>query len=346
MEHRILGGTGIRVSAHCLGSMMFGGWGNDDPDDCVRIIHRALDAGINFVDTADVYSEGASEEIVGRALRGRRDDVVLATKVHGQMGPGANQRGNSRVWIVRELEASLRRLGTDHVDLYQLHRPDPAVALEDLVETMTGLVRQGKIRHWGTSANPAHMLVETRWAAKRGGLIPPSTEQCSYSVFVRSPERDVFDVTQRHRMGVLAYSPLAGGWLAGRYRRGEAAPEDSRMERSKRWGRRMQERFDLSRPETQRRFDLVERLEIVAEKAGVPLAHLAVAFTLSHPAVTSAIIGPRTMAQLEDLVAGADVRLDADTLDAIDAIVAPGTLVDEADRGWEPPWMEPGARRQ
>ena len=346
MEYRVLGGTGVRVSSLCLGAMMFGPIGNDDRDDCVRIIHRALDGGINFVDTADVYSNGVSEEIVGAALRGRRDDVVLATKLHGSMGRDPNQRGNSRRWIVRELEASLRRLGTDHVDLYQLHRPDPSTDLEETLEAMTDMVRAGKVRYVGTSAFPAWQLVEAQTLADRRSLIRPRCEQCSYSILMRAAERDVFPVAQRYGIGVIVYSPLAGGWLTGKYRRDDEAPADSRMARSRSTAGRFGTRFDPGRPETQRRFELVDALRPIAEKAGAHLAHMATAFTLAHPAVTASIVGPRTMDHLEDLLSGADVRLDEDTLDAIDDVVAPGTLIDEADRGWDPPWMAAAARRR
>jgi aryl-alcohol dehydrogenase-like predicted oxidoreductase len=346
MEYRVLGGTGVRVSAYCLGAMMFGPIGNDDEDDCVRIIHRALDGGINFIDTADVYSRGRSEEIVGRALQGRRDDVVLATKVHGSMGDDQNARGNSRRWIMRAVDSSLRRLGTDHVDLYQLHRPDPATDLEVTLEAMSDLVWSGKVRAVGTSAFPAWQLVEAQWLADDRNLVRPRCEQCSYSILVRSAERDVFMVAMKYDIGVLVYSPLAAGWLTGKYSRDAEPPEESRMRRARALGGRFSDRFDPSRPEVQRRFDVVDRLEAVADKAGLSLTRLSAAFTLAHPAVTSAIIGPRTMDQLEDLLAGADVRLDADALDAIDDVVAPGTLVDEADRGWDPPWMEPAARRR
>lgn len=346
MELRVLGGTGIRVSTYCLGAMMFGPMGNDDRDDCVRIIHRALDSGINFVDTADVYSRGVSEEIVGRALRGRRDGVVLATKVHGAMGDDPNARGNSRRWIMREVEASLRRLDTDHIDLYQLHRPDPDTELEETLAAMSDLVRQGKVRAVGTSAFPAWQLVDAQWIAERRALVRPRSEQCSYSILMRVAERDVFPVARRYGIGVIVYSPLAGGWLAGKYRRDEDPPEGSRMARARRTGGRFAFRFDTSRPETQRRFDVVEELQRIADKSGHSLTHLATAFTLAHPAVTSAIVGPRTMEQLEDLLAGAEASLDDDTLDAIDQVVAPGTLIDEADRGWDPPWMTAAGRRR
>jgi aryl-alcohol dehydrogenase-like predicted oxidoreductase len=347
MEYRTLGATGVRVSTHCLGAMMFGQWGNTDVDECVRIIHAALDGGINFVDTADVYSAGQSEEIVGRALKGRRDEVVLATKVHGEMGRGQNERGNSRVWIAREVDNSLRRLGTDHIDLYQIHRPEAETDVEETLGALTDLQRQGKIRYFGSSTFPGWQLVEAHWTAERRGVSRFRTEQPPYSIFVRWIEHDVLPVAERYGMGVLVWSPLCRGWLTGRYRRSEFdRSPDARATRGRERGSGIAAQFDESRPENQRKLDLVEELAKVAAGAGVSMAHLAIAFTLAHPAVTSAIIGPRTMEQLTDLLAGADVRLDGPTLDAIDAIVPPGTLVDENDRGYEPWWFDAAARRR
>jgi aryl-alcohol dehydrogenase-like predicted oxidoreductase len=324
--------------------MMFGPWGNTDEDECVRIIHRALDGGINFVDTADVYGEGRSEEIVGRALRGRRDDVVLATKVHGSMGKGQNERGNSRLWIMREVEASLRRLQTDHIDLYQLHRPDPDTHIEETLGALSDLVRQGKVRYLGSSTFPAWQIVEAHSVSERRGLERFACEQPPYSIFARHVELGVFPVALRYDMGVIVWSPLAGGWLSGKYRRGEEPPADSRAVRFRH--RPVAPRYDLSRPGNQRKLDLVEELSRVADKAGLSLTHLALGFSRAHPAVTSAIIGPRTMAHLEDLMGGADAVLDVEALDAIDEIVPPGTVVEDADRGWTAPWMEPQARRR
>jgi aryl-alcohol dehydrogenase-like predicted oxidoreductase len=347
MEYRTLGSTGVRVSTHCLGAMMFGEWGNTDVDECVRIVHAALDGGINVVDTADVYSRGQSEEIVGRALRGRRDEVILATKVHGEMGPGQNERGNSRVWIAREIENSLRRLGTDHIDLYQIHRPEAETDVEETLGALTDLQRQGKVRYFGSSTFPGWQIVEAQWAAERRGLSRFRTEQPPYSIFVRHVEHDVLPVAQRYGMGVLVWSPLCRGWLTGRYRREafDRSP-DARASRGRARGGPVAAQFDESRPENQRKLDLVENLLKVAAEAGISLTHMAIAFTLAHPAVTSAIIGPRTLPQLEDLLRGADVRLDGATLDAIDAIVPPGTLVDENDRGFAPWWFDPAARRR
>jgi aryl-alcohol dehydrogenase-like predicted oxidoreductase len=347
MEVRTLGSTGVHVSTHCLGAMMFGAWGNTDVDECVRIIHAALDAGVNFVDTADVYSAGGSEEIVGRALKGRRDDVVLATKVHGDMGEGANQHGNSRVWIAREVENSLRRLGTDHIDLYQIHRPEPDTDIEETLGALTDLQRQGKIRYFGSSTFPGWQMVEAQWTAERRGLSRFRSEQPPYSIFVRQIEQDVLPVAQRSGMGVLVWSPLCRGWLTGRYRRdGFDESPQARATRGRERGESIAAQFDRSRPENQRKLDLVESLAKIAADAGISMTHMAIAFTLAHPAVTSAIIGPRTMEQLQDMLSGADVRLDEGTLDAIDALVPPGTLVDENDRGFTPWWFEPTARRR
>ena len=340
MEYRTLGGTGLPVSTHCLGAMMFGAWGNTDHEECVRIIHAALDGGINFVDTADVYSQGESEEIVHKALKGKRDDVVLATKAHGQMGQGRLRQGNSRAWIMHAVEDSLRRLGTDHIDLYQIHRPEAGTDVEETLGALTDLQRQGKIRYFGSSTFPGWQMVEAQWVAERRGLSRFRTEQPPYSIFVRQIELDVLPVAERYGMGVLVWSPLCRGWLTGRYRREEfdRSPE-SRATRNRERGEALAAQFDESRPEIQRKLDLVEDLEKLASNAGISMTHMAIAFTLAHRAVTSAIIGPRTMEQLDDLLAGAEVRLDDDTLDAIDQLVAPGTLVDENDRGFSPWWL-------
>jgi aryl-alcohol dehydrogenase-like predicted oxidoreductase len=339
MEFRTLGRTGVKVSPLCLGAMMFGAWGNRDHDDSIRIIHRALDAGINFVDTADVYSEGESEEIVGRALSGRRDSVVLATKVHGKMGEDPNQQGNSRRWIMREVESSLRRLKTDWIDLYQIHRPDPTADVDETLGALDDLVTQGKIRYAGSSTFPAADIVEAQMCARDRGLARFVTEQPPYSLLVRGIEADVLPVCQRHRMGVLTWSPLAGGWLSGKWRKGSAQPGSTRAER-------IPQRYDLSLPENQRKLDAADALATLAEERGMSLIHLALAFVINHPAVTSAIIGPRTMEQLESQLGAADVHLDAAALDRIDAIVPPGTTIAPGDAGWQNPALAPAARRR
>ena len=221
MELRTLGRTGVKVSPLCLGAMMFGAWGETDHDECIRIIHRALDAGINFIDTADVYSRGESERIVGKALAGgRRDHVVLATKVHGKMGDDPNQFGNTRRWITHEVENSLQRLGTDWIDLYQIHRPEPDTDIDETLGALTDLVRAGKIRSIGSSTFPPSAIVEAQWAAERRNRERFVCEQPPYSMLVRGIEADVLPTCARYGMGVLSWSPLAGGWLSGRYRLG------------------------------------------------------------------------------------------------------------------------------
>src|SRR5881628_1177393 len=272
MELRTLGRTGVKVSPLCLGAMMFGAWGNEDHDESVRIIHRALDAGINFIDTADVYSRGESEEIVGKALEGgRREKVVLATKVHGRMGDDPNQYGNSRRWIVQEVENSLRRLKTDWIDLYQIHGPEPETDIEETLGALTDLVRQGKVRYLGSSTFPAFHIVESPWTSERRGLERFACEQPPYSIFVRHIEWDVLPVCQRYGMGVIVWSPLAGGWLSGKYRRGEEVPADSRARRYAERGSPIAARYDVNRAENQRKLDLVEDLANVADKAGISL---------------------------------------------------------------------------
>ena len=336
MKMHNLGSTGVRVSEHCLGAMMFGKMGNPDHDECVRIVHRALDAGVNFIDTADVYSGGESEEIVGKAISGRRDDIVLATKVHAQMGRDPNMQGNSRRWIQREVENSLRRLGTDWIDLYQVHRPDEAADVDDTLGALSDLVHQGKIRYAGSSMFPAEYIVEAQWVAERRGRERFRCEQPPYSILVREVERSVLPTCQRYGMGVIPWSPLAGGYLAGRYRKGAELPPDSRMAR--RFGSQFED--ERQRAVHEQRVDAVEELLKVTADAGITITHLAIAFVLEHPAVTSAIIGPRTMEQLDDLLAGVDVTLTDEILDRIDEIVPPGTDVGTLDMAYRPPAIQ------
>jgi aryl-alcohol dehydrogenase-like predicted oxidoreductase len=328
MKRRILGSTGISVSEFTLGTMMLGAWGNTDHDDCTRIVHRALDAGINFVDTADVYAQGESEQIVGRALRGRREDVVLATKFFNPMGPDANQGGNSRRWIMRAVEDSLRRLGTDHIDLYQIHRPDPATDIDETLGALSDLVRAGKIRAFGTSTFPAELIVEAQWTAERRGHLKPRTEQPPYSILARGIEAAVLPTAQRYGMGVLTWGPLGAGWLSGR-----------RLEDSSRASRETA-KFDPSLPDNARKIAVVRELTELAGQTGLPLPRLATAFVRAHPAVTSVIIGPRTMAQLEDSLAGMDDVLDEDVLDRIDEIVPPGADLNRSDAYYVPLALE------
>jgi aryl-alcohol dehydrogenase-like predicted oxidoreductase len=330
MELRAFGRTGVEVSPFCLGAMMFGAWGNPDHDESIRIIHRALDAGVNFVDTADVYSQGESEEIVGKALKGRRDSVVIATKFHGQMGDGANRSGNSRRWIFQEVDASLRRLQTDWIDVYQVHRPEEDTDVDETLGALTDLVRQGKIRYLGSSTFPAWQIVEAQWVAERRGRERFVCEQPPYSMLVRGIENDVLPVCARYGMAVIPWSPLAGGWLSGRWRKGQEPPQSTRSDR-------IPARYDLSRPENQAKLEAADALARLAEDAGLSLIHLALAFVINHPAVTSAIIGPRTMEQLESQLGALDVRLSPDVLDRIDEIVPPGKNFSRADAGWTPP---------
>jgi aryl-alcohol dehydrogenase-like predicted oxidoreductase len=340
MEHRILGRTGASVSKLCLGAMMFGAWGNPDHDESIRIVHAALDAGVNFIDTADVYAQGESEAIVGKALAGgRRDDVILATKFHMPMGEDPNQQGASRRWIIREVEDSLRRLKTDWIDLYQVHRPRTDTDIEETLGALSGLVHQGKVRYIGASTFPASQIVEAQWVARDRHLERFVTEQPPYSMLVREIEADVLPTCLRHSMGVLSYSPLAGGWLSGRWRKDLGQQSSSRASR-------LPERFDVSQPGNQRKLDAVEQLALLAEETGITLIELAIAFVLRHPAITSAIIGPRTMEHLESQLPAASVELEERVLDRIDEIVAPGTTVNPVDNSFQNPSLETIALRR
>src|SRR2546421_883176 len=284
MEMRPLGRTGVKVSPLCLGAMMFGAWGNTDHDDCIRIIHRALDGGINFIDTADVYARGESEEIVGKALAGgRRDHAVLATKVHGTMGDDPNEFGNSRRWITQEVDNSLRRLGTDWIDLYQIHRPEFDTDIDETLGALTDLVRAGKIRYFGSSTVPASMIVEAQWVAERRGRERFVCEQPPYSILTRGVENDVLPTCRRYGMGVIPWSPLGGGWLTGRYRKGGEVPVSRRAQM-------LPQRYDMSPPGHQRKLDAADALAQLAEKAGITLIQLALAFVTNHPAGPAAVI--------------------------------------------------------
>jgi aryl-alcohol dehydrogenase-like predicted oxidoreductase len=334
MQYRTLGRTGIKVTPYCLGAMMFGGIANADHDDCVRIIHKALDSGINFVDTADRYSAGESEEIVGKALKGRRDRIVLATKVHGPMSDDPNQQGNSRRWIMQAVEASLRRLQTDHIDLYQIHRPAPDTDIEETISALTDLMRAGKVRAIGSSTFPASEIVEAQWVAERRGLVRFRAEQPPYSILDRGIEREVLPACERYGMGVMVWSPLSKGLLTGRYRKGQPLPDSLRV------------KFLRKQMSDEHRLDAVEQLIVVAREAGMPLTHMAMAFAVAHPGVTSAILGPRTMEQLDDLLAGAAVVLTDDLLDAIDQVVPPGADVGIDAANYVPPSLSQTSLRR
>ena len=340
MTYRELGTTGVSVSPLCLGAMMFGAWGETDHDECIRIIHRALDAGVNFIDTADVYARGESEEIVGKALAGRRDEVVLATKVHGRMhDTDPNQFGNSRRWIIREVENSLKRLQTDYIDLYQIHRPEPDTHIDETLGALSDLIHQGKIRYAGSSTFPASAIVEAQWVARDRGRERFVCEQPPYSMLIRAIETDVLPTCKRYGMGVIPWSPLAGGWLSGKWRKGA---EDLTSRRSA----MIPSRYDLSIPGNQRKLEAADALAQLADETGIPLIHMAIAFVIRHQAVTAAIIGPRTMDHLESQLGAADVVLSDEVLDRIDAIVPPGTTVNPSDTGWDNPSLEPAARRR
>ena len=342
MEYRTFGGTGVQVSKLCLGAMMFGPMGNTDHAECVQIVHRALDAGINFIDTADAYSRGESEQILAKALKGKRDDVVLATKCFIPMGSDPNHGGGSRRWILRAVEDSLRRLETDTIDLYQLHRRDYRAELEEPLSALSDLQRAGKIRVLGMSATPPNVLMEAYAVSERRGLARVRGEQCLYSAMSRGVEEFVLPTCQQLGIGVLTYAPLNGGWLSGKYQRGAPPPAGSRatgmLGRGGRW--------DEARPEVARKHEVVGALSALAAEAGLPLTHLATAFAAEHPAVSSVIIGPRTLAQLEDSLAAADVRLTTDVLDRVDQIVPPGESLDRRDTAIGNPALDDPARRR
>ena len=339
MRYRTLGRTGIKVSPYALGAMMFGAVGNPDHDDSIKIIHKALDAGINVIDTADMYSGGESEEMVGKAIAGRRDDIVLATKAGMPMGDERDHQGSSRRWLVTELDNSLRRLGVDHVDLYQIHRWDPSTSDEETLSALTDLQRAGKIRYFGSSTFPAYRIVQAEWAARQNHLSRYVTEQPAYSILQRGIETHVLPVTEQYGLGVLVWSPLASGWLSGAIREGR----DITTSRST----FMPQLFDTTIPSNRARLDAVEQLAKVADEAGLTMIQLALGFVTAHPAVTSALIGPRTLDHLHSQLAAADTVLSADVLDAIDAIVAPGTDLAAHEKFDTPPaLLDPALRRR
>ncbi len=339
MQYRTLGRTGVHVSSLALGAMNFGRIGDTTVAEATAIVDAALDAGINLIDTADVYSGGQSEEMVGKAIAGRRDDVVLATKATLPMGDERNRRGGSRRWLVTALDDSLRRLGVDHVDLYQMHRWDPATSDEETLSALTDLQRAGKIRYAGSSTFPAHRIVQAQWAARAGHLSRYVTEQPNYSILQRGVEAHVLPVTQEYGMGVLAWSPLASGWLSGAIRAG-------REINTNRSGF-MQQRYDLGIPANRAKLDAVEQLAAIADEAGLTLIQLALGFVTAHPGVTSAIIGPRTLDHLRSQLTAADTVLSADVLDAIDAVVAPGVDLAAHEKNDTPPaLLDPALRRR
>jgi aryl-alcohol dehydrogenase-like predicted oxidoreductase len=337
MRYKMLGKTGIRVSRLCLGAMSFGKWGNADHDDCVRLIHQALEGGINFIDTSDVYSFGESEEILAKALKGRRDDVIIASKFNHPMTPGHATGGGSRRWIMRAVEDSLRRLQTDYIDVYLQHALDPQTDLDETLGALSDLVRQGKLRVIGSSNYPVEAIVECQWLAERRCAVRMMCNQAPYSMLVRFNERDVLPVCEKYGMGVMVWSPLAGGWLGGGIARNKDRPKIAAF--------RDPGRYDLDAPVNQAKLDATERLTALADAAGLPLSHMAMAFVAEHPAVTSSIIGISSERHLIDALASADLSLDKAVLDAIDEIVQPGCNTNESDRGWVPLSLSPETRR-
>ncbi|MCA2207525.1 aldo/keto reductase [Nocardia rosealba] len=329
MQYRTLGRTGVQVSTLALGAMNFGRIGNTGQDEATAIIGAAIEAGINLIDTADAYSDGRSEEMVGKAIAGRRDDLVIATKAYLPMGGDPNRRGSSRRWLVTALEDSLRRLDVDHVDLYQIHRWDPNTSDEETLSALTDLQRAGKIRYFGSSTFPAYRIVQAQWSAREHHLSRYVTEQPCYSILQRGIESHVLPVTEEYGLGVLAWSPLASGWLSGAIRAGrEITTNRSGF---------MPHRFDLDVPANRAKLEAVEQLAKVADRAGLTMIQLALGFVTAHRAVTSAIIGPRTMEHLHSQLAAADTVLPAEVLDEIDEIVSPGVDLAAEEKYDTPP---------
>jgi aryl-alcohol dehydrogenase-like predicted oxidoreductase len=344
MDYRPLGRTGVQVSQLCLGAMMLGAAGNPDHDDAIQIIHRALDAGINFVDTADAYSHGESERIVGKALAGaRRENVVLATKVGLPFDNDPNHRGASRRWITEAVEGSLRRLQTDWIDLYQIHVLDPSTDIDETLGVLSDLVHAGKIRAFGASNVPASGIAEAQWTAERRGHGRFRTEQPPYSMLVRAIEFDVLPTCRRHGIGVMTYSPLAGGWLSGKYRKGEVVSGPGSATR----GQLFPGVYDSANPANAAKLDAADALGALADEAGITLIQMAIAFATRHPAVTSAIIGPRTREHLDSYLAADKIDLSSDLLDRIDQIVPPAGTINVADNMWNrSPALSPASRRR
>ncbi|MBM7601512.1 aryl-alcohol dehydrogenase-like predicted oxidoreductase [Virgibacillus halotolerans] len=342
MEYRVLGRTGLKVSSFVLGTGTFGFWGNNTEIEVAPILDEALAEGINLIDTADVYSSGQSEEILGKLLKGRRQDVILGTKGGKPMGSGQNQSGNSKYWIRKAVEDSLRRLQTDYIDLYQLHEPDLNTDIEETLSVLTDLVTEGKIRYIGTSNFQAWQVTEAQWISERKNVARFISEQSPYSILNRSIEFDLLAATAKYGMGVMVWSPLSGGLLTGKYGFGEAVPSNSRAAT---FAGNLQSIVDPNREENRLKFEAITKLQTLANKVGMTLPHLAMAFTQAYPCITSAIIGPRTLEQLRETLKGKDIRLSNDILDEIDSIVPPGITLDTMERGWAPGWLQANKRR-
>lgn len=343
MEQRPLGETGIWVSELCLGAMMFGAIGNTDRDECVSIVHRALDAGINFFNTADGYSHGESEQVLGEALAdGRRDEAIISVKTGLALDGDKNHGGGSRRWLTRAVEGSLRRLNTDYIDIYELGVPDAATDLDETLGALTDLARAGKIRAFGTSKQTPSRLVEARALAERRGHGYFRVEEVPYSMINRAVEYDLLPTCQRLGTGVLAFGALGGGWLSGRYQdvataRGAASPMRAHLSR-----------MEADDPANATKLATVQALGDLAKQAGLTLIQMATAFVLRHPGVSAAVIGPRTLDQIEGYLAVEGVDLSDDVLDQIDAIVAPAVSVDidDAMLALGGPALQPENRRR
>lgn len=318
MRYKTLGGTGLAVSEICLGTMTFGGggfWtaiGTLDQGVADGIVARALDAGVNFIDTADVYSDGLSEEITGRAIRnsGRsRSDVVLATKVYGATGTGPNDRGATRAHIMDGIKASLKRLGTDYVDLYQIHGLDPVTPVEETIRALDDLVRQGHVRYVGVSNWPAWTIMKALGIAEKHGWARLSTLQAYYTIAGRDLEREIAPLLEAERLGLMVWSPLAGGLLSGKFDRDGNGPEGSRRVT-----------FDFPPVNKERAFDCIDAMREIADVRGVSVARIALAWVLHRPFVMSVIVGAKTVEQLDDNLAATTVQLTADELSRLDKV--------------------------
>lgn len=331
MQYRQFGGTGLKVSVLSLGMANFGTSGNPDRGEAEKVIHGAIDAGINLFDTADGYSNGESEQMVGAALKAHRNDVLISTKFGMLSGSQINRSGASRRWIMQAVDASLRRLGTDWIDIYQPHRQDPTCDLDETLDALTDLVRQGKIRYFGSSSSNAPDIVEAQWSAQSRRTRRFVSEQLCYNLLSRGVERSELMACQKYRMGVLVWSPLCGGWLSGAYRVGAEAPRPLRSKMEI-----FTHLYDLSIPQNQAKLEAADRLAKLAQEAGLTLPEMALAFSLNHPAVTSAISGPDGLAHLESILKAVDIVLSEDVLNEIDLIVPPGTTINAADWGHAP----------
>jgi len=317
MDYRLLGRTGVKVSPLCLGAMNFGGATNES--DSIRIIHAALDGGINFIDTANVYNAGQSEVIVGKALAGRRDRIILATKAHGKIGEDINDQGNSRRHLLKACEDSLRRLNTDYIDLYQIHRPNPEIPIDETLSALTDLVRSGKVRYIGCSTHPAWMVMEALATSEKYGFARYISEQPPYNLLDRRIENELVPLALRYNLALIPWAPLAQGVLAGRYSAGAPLPEDSRAGRLP--GSIYAERV------TPRGIEAGAKFTALARELGKTPGQLALLWCKDQPGITAPIVGPRTVEQLNDLLPVLEMQLSDDARAACDLINPPGGVI-------------------